>query len=107
MRQVVVGVADSGKTTLGRALVGSFRWRCTDTEDVHGPAALEQMFHGSGWSAGQRQNHPADLMVKLSHLTTLEVSGAPEPQVLTYKPSCNTAHELHRHAQRTPEWPHG
>lgn len=53
-RLVVMGVAGSGKTTLGRALAAHLGWAFLDADDCHDAAALAQMARGEGLSEAQR-----------------------------------------------------
>lgn len=55
MKLVVMGLAGSGKTTLGRALAGTLGWRFLNANDFYGPVAAEQMAQGIGQTAGQRR----------------------------------------------------
>lgn len=41
-----MGVAGSGKTTVGRALADSLGWRFTDADDFHPPANIAKMSAG-------------------------------------------------------------
>jgi gluconokinase len=44
---LIMGVAGSGKTTVGRALADSLCWRFTDADDFHPPANIVKMTAGS------------------------------------------------------------
>jgi gluconokinase len=48
MNLVLMGVAGSGKTTVGRKLAARLgrRWRFCDADDFHSPANIEKMRHG-------------------------------------------------------------
>jgi gluconokinase len=43
---VVMGVAGSGKTTVGRALAAALGWAFRDADDFHPPANVEKMSRG-------------------------------------------------------------
>ena len=43
---IVLGVAGSGKTTIGRALADRYGWRLVDADDHHAPAAIAKMRAG-------------------------------------------------------------
>ena len=43
---IVLGVAGSGKTTIGRALADRYGWRFVDADDHHAPAAIAKMRAG-------------------------------------------------------------
>src|SRR3954469_3808833 len=43
---VVMGVAGSGKTTLGTALAVALGWRFVDADDHHSPASIAKMARG-------------------------------------------------------------
>lgn len=43
---VVMGVAGSGKTTVGRMLAGELGWTFRDADEFHPPANVEKMSHG-------------------------------------------------------------
>jgi gluconokinase len=43
---VLVGVAGSGKTTVGRALAGRLGWDFVDADDLHPQANIDKMAHG-------------------------------------------------------------
>ncbi len=40
---VLIGVAGSGKTTVGRALAAHLDWRFHDADDLHSPESIERM----------------------------------------------------------------
>ncbi|GGK22225.1 gluconokinase [Deinococcus malanensis] len=157
-----MGVAGSGKTTLGRALADRLGWQFLDADDFHDPAAVEQMARGVGLTdeqrrpwlervhgalqaqphavlacsaltrgardilrgaqvrflfldvpapvlsvrLQQRQNHPVGPTLLSSQLTTLELPGAQESDVLTLRVSADeTPHELLRRTLQALE-PH-
>jgi len=43
---IVLGVAGSGKTTIGRAIADRYGWRFVDADDHHAPAAIAKMRAG-------------------------------------------------------------
>ena len=43
---ILVGVAGSGKTTIGRALASQYAFRFVDGDDYHAPAAIAKMHAG-------------------------------------------------------------
>lgn len=43
---VLIGVAGSGKSTVGRALAARLGWRFHDADDLHAPASVERMRRG-------------------------------------------------------------
>ena len=43
---VLMGVAGSGKTTVGRLLAGALGWKFYDADDFHPPANVEKMSRG-------------------------------------------------------------
>src|SRR5262245_19125933 len=43
---VVMGVAGSGKTTVGVALAGAIGWRSVDADQHHSPASVAKMARG-------------------------------------------------------------
>lgn len=155
-----MGVAGSGKTTLGRALADNLGWRFMDADDFHDPADVDQMARGAGLTAEQRRpwlkrvsaalhsqpdavlacsalthgardilrgaevrflfldvpaqtlstrlqrrhNHPVGPTLLSSQLTTLELPGPQEPDVLTLHVTPDeTPHELLRRALKALE----
>lgn len=51
---LIMGVAGSGKTTVGRALAASLGWRFTDADDFHPPANVAKMSAGSALTDADR-----------------------------------------------------
>ena len=51
---VVIGVAGSGKTTVGRALAERLGWAFEDADDYHSAAALATMARGTGLTDADR-----------------------------------------------------
>ena len=49
-----MGVAGSGKTTVGRALAASLGWRFTDADDFHPPANVAKMSAGTALTDDDR-----------------------------------------------------
>ena len=51
---LVIGVAGSGKTTVGEALADSLGWAFEDADDYHSDAALAKMARGEGLTDADR-----------------------------------------------------
>jgi carbohydrate kinase (thermoresistant glucokinase family) len=51
---LLMGVAGSGKTTVGRALAASLGWRFTDADDFHPPANIAKMSAGAALDDADR-----------------------------------------------------
>jgi gluconokinase len=51
---VVMGVAGSGKTTVGSALGAALGWRFADADDYHDPASVAKMARGEPLTDGDR-----------------------------------------------------
>jgi gluconokinase len=51
---VVMGVAGSGKTTVGQALAAAVGWRFVDADDHHAAASVAKMAHGEPLDDGDR-----------------------------------------------------
>lgn len=51
---LIMGVAGSGKTTVGRALADSLNWRFTDADDFHPPANIAKMSAGTALTDSDR-----------------------------------------------------
>lgn len=51
---LIMGVAGSGKTTVGRALAHSLGWRFTDADDFHPPANIAKMSAGNALTDSDR-----------------------------------------------------
>jgi gluconokinase len=51
---VVMGVAGSGKTTVGSALGAALGWRFADADDYHDPASVAKMARGEPLGDGDR-----------------------------------------------------
>jgi gluconokinase len=52
---VIMGVAGSGKTTLGRAVAAALSCPFHDADDLHAPEHVAQMARGEGLTDAQRQ----------------------------------------------------
>ena len=55
MTIVVMGVAGSGKTTVGRQLAAALGCRFADADDFHSPASIDKMRRGIGLTSEDRQ----------------------------------------------------
>ena len=53
---IVMGVAGSGKTTIGRRLADRLGWPFYDGDDFHPPANIEKMSHGIPLNDDDRSN---------------------------------------------------
>jgi gluconokinase len=51
---IVMGVAGSGKTTVGSALAAARGWRFVDADDVHGPDNVAKMARGEALTDADR-----------------------------------------------------
>ena len=49
---ILMGVAGSGKTTIGILLAQSLGWRFLDADDFHSPSNIEKMRQGLGLTGG-------------------------------------------------------
>jgi len=58
---VVMGVAGSGKTTVGAAFAGALGWRFVDADDHHPPASIAKMARGEPLTDGDRWPWLAEL----------------------------------------------
>lgn len=75
---LVIGVAGSGKTTLGRALAARLDapgrpWTFRDADDVHTPAALDRMAHGHALMDADR----APWLARLTALVRARLDAGP------------------------------
>jgi gluconokinase len=52
---VLMGVAGSGKTTVGRALAAQLGWTFRDADEFHPPANVDKMSHGLPLTDGDRR----------------------------------------------------
>lgn len=55
MSVVLMGVAGSGKSTVGQALAGKLGWRFIDADDHHSPASVAKMKQGVPLDEADRQ----------------------------------------------------
>lgn len=74
---LLIGVAGSGKTTVGRALAEALGWAFEDADDHHSPAAREKMGRGEGLTDDDR----ASWIDRLAALIRERVEAGP-PTVL-------------------------
>src|SRR4029079_16094210 len=51
---IVMGVAGSGKTTVGTALAAALGWRFVDADDQHSPASIAKMARGEALDDADR-----------------------------------------------------
>jgi gluconokinase len=58
---ILMGVAGSGKTTIGRALAGRLGWPFVDADDYHTPASVAKMREGIGLTEADRASWLAAL----------------------------------------------
>jgi carbohydrate kinase (thermoresistant glucokinase family) len=52
---IIMGVAGSGKTTVGRALAQRLGWSFVDADDLHPPANIERLRHNIPLEDGDRE----------------------------------------------------
>lgn len=52
---IIMGVAGSGKSTVGRILADDMGWPFVDADDLHPPANIDKMRHGIPLSDADRQ----------------------------------------------------
>ena len=52
---VVMGVAGSGKTTIGQKLAAALGWGFSDTDEFHGPASISKMKTGVALTDADRE----------------------------------------------------
>jgi gluconokinase len=71
---VVMGVAGSGKTTLGRALAAAQGWPFFDADDFHTEANKEKMQRGAGLTDADREPWLLALRARIDELRTAEKS---------------------------------
>ena len=74
---IVIGVAGSGKTTVGRALAERLGWAFEDADDYHSRAALATMARGTGLTDADR----APWLARLAALVRQRATDGP-PTVL-------------------------
>ena len=64
---IVMGVAGSGKTTVGRCLAGTLGWIYCEGDDLHPPDNLQKMGYtnvasmAGGWRAYVEANAPVEV----------------------------------------------
>lgn len=66
---VIMGVAGSGKTEVGKALAGDLEWSFLDADDFHPRANIEKMRAGVPLSGADREAWLASLRTLLRQLT--------------------------------------
>ena len=88
---VLLGVAGSGKTTVGRALAARLGWAFEDADDHHDPAAVRKMARGVGLTDADR----APWLERLAGLVRQRAEGGP-PTVL----ACSALKARYRDALR-------
>ena len=74
---VLLGVAASGKTTVGRALADRLGWAFEDADDYHSPPAIQKMARGVGLTDADR----APWLARLADLVRQRAEDGP-PTVL-------------------------
>lgn len=72
---VLMGVAGSGKTTIGEALAAAEGWPFFDADDFHSPAAKEKMRRGEGLTDQDRGPWLDALRAKIDELRAAGRSG--------------------------------
>lgn len=72
---ILMGVAGSGKTTVGQALAASEGWPFFDADDFHTPANKEKMRRGDGLSDADRGPWLDALRAKIDELREAGRSG--------------------------------
>lgn len=70
-----MGVAGSGKTTIGRLLAESEGWPFFDADDFHSPEAKDKMRRGIGLTDADREPWLAALRARIDELRTSSRSG--------------------------------
>jgi gluconokinase len=88
---VVMGVAGSGKTTIGRALAEALGWAFADADDEHDEASRAKMAAGTPLDEADR----APWLARLGALVT-QWAAAARPTVL----ACSALRATHRDALR-------
>jgi gluconokinase len=58
---IIMGVAGAGKTTIGRRLAAELGWRFVEGDELHTPAAVEQMRTGTPLTDADRESWLAAL----------------------------------------------
>jgi gluconokinase len=88
---ILMGVAGAGKTTVGRTLAADLGWRFVEGDDLHTPAAVEQMRGGAPLTDADRASWIAAL-----HDVIAAAVDRREPLIL----SCSALKERYRHTLR-------
>jgi gluconokinase len=88
---IVMGVAGAGKTTIGRALAAATGWRFVEGDELHTPAAVEQMRAGIPLTDADRESWIAAL-----HQIIAAATNRREALIL----SCSALKERYREALR-------
>jgi gluconokinase len=88
---VVMGVAGAGKTTIGRALSAEVGWPFVEGDQLHTPAAVEQMRAGRPLTDADRESWIAAL-----HEIVAAAANRREPLIL----SCSALKDRYRRALR-------
>jgi gluconokinase len=88
---IVMGVAGSGKTTIGRALAAECGWRFVEGDELHSAAAVEQMRAAIPLTDADRESWIAVL-----HRIIEAAMNRREPLIL----SCSALKERYRQALR-------
>jgi carbohydrate kinase (thermoresistant glucokinase family) len=93
---LLMGVAGSGKTTVGRTLAASLGWRFTDADDFHPPANISKISAGSPltdedrgpWLAAVRAHIDARLAARESTVLACSVLKEAYRDILVGDPGC-------------------
>jgi gluconokinase len=88
---IIMGVAGAGKTTIGRMLAAELGWRFVEGDELHTPAAVEQMRAGRPLTDADRESWIAAL-----HAIVAAAADRREPLFL----SCSALKERYRHTLR-------
>ena len=88
---IIMGVAGAGKTTIGRRLAAELGWRFIEGDELHTPAAVEQMRKGTPLTDADRESWIAAL-----HAIIAAAADRRDPLVL----SCSALKERYRQALR-------
>jgi gluconokinase len=88
---IIMGVAGAGKTTIGRMLAAELGWRFVEGDELHTPAAVEQMRRGTPLTDADRESWIAAL-----HTIVAAAADRREPLIL----SCSALKERYRRTLR-------
>jgi gluconokinase len=88
---IMMGVAGSGKTTIGRLLAAELGWRFVEGDELHTAAAVEQMRAGRPLTDADRESWIASL-----HAIIAAAADRREPLIL----SCSALKERYRRTLR-------